>query len=128
MSTHNIGFYEDLTKIIFELSSIIIKFAPYFFCCLAIKLYVVGTHWKSLSEGCFNEYPQLMLVWRNKQNYLLIIAEIGSLIQPPSATFIRVVKANRKSILVFCQIEYAGGFGFFYNFKLITRKKNGLTA
>ena len=30
MSTHNIGFYEDLTKIIFELSSNIIKYAPYF--------------------------------------------------------------------------------------------------
>ena len=33
MSTHNIGFYEDLTKIAFELSSNIIKYAPYFFCC-----------------------------------------------------------------------------------------------
>ena len=33
MSTHNIGFYEELTKIIFELSSNIIKYAPYFFCC-----------------------------------------------------------------------------------------------
>ena len=33
MSTHNIGFYEDLTKIIFELSSNIIKYAPYFFYC-----------------------------------------------------------------------------------------------
>ena len=33
MSIHNIGFYEDLTKIIFELSSNIIKYAPYFFCC-----------------------------------------------------------------------------------------------
>ena len=33
MSTHNIDFYEDLTKIIFELSSNIIKYAPYFFCC-----------------------------------------------------------------------------------------------
>ena len=32
MSTHNIGFYEDLTKIILELSSNIIKYAPYFFC------------------------------------------------------------------------------------------------
>ena len=31
MSTHNM-FYEDLTKIIFELSSNIIKYAPYFFC------------------------------------------------------------------------------------------------
>ena len=33
MSTHNISFYDDLTKIIFELSSNIIKYAPYFFCC-----------------------------------------------------------------------------------------------
>ena len=37
MSTHNIGFYEDLTKIIFELSSNIIKYAPYFFCCDTLK-------------------------------------------------------------------------------------------
>ena len=34
MSPHNIGFYEDLTKIIFELSSNIIKYTPYFFCCV----------------------------------------------------------------------------------------------
>ena len=34
MSTHNIGFYEDMTKIIFQLSSNIIKYAPYFLCCL----------------------------------------------------------------------------------------------
>ena len=33
MSTHNIGFNEDLTKIIFELLSNIIKYAPDFFCC-----------------------------------------------------------------------------------------------
>ena len=37
MSTHNIGFYEDLTKIIFELSSNFIKFAPYFFFCKRLK-------------------------------------------------------------------------------------------
>ena len=30
MSTHNIGFYEDLTKNIFELSSNIMKYAPYY--------------------------------------------------------------------------------------------------
>ena len=49
MSTHNIGFYEDLTKIIFELSSNIIKYAPYFFCwmkcimpAVIIKGYNVG--------------------------------------------------------------------------------------
>ena len=31
MSPHNIGFYEDLTKIIFQLSSNIIKYAPHLF-------------------------------------------------------------------------------------------------
>ena len=29
MSTHNIGFYEDLTKIIFQLSSNILRYTPY---------------------------------------------------------------------------------------------------
>ena len=33
MSTHNIGFYEDLTKIFFELSSNIIKYVHYLFFC-----------------------------------------------------------------------------------------------
>ena len=37
MSTHNIGFYEDLTKVIFQLSNII-KYAPYLFsACLQIQ-------------------------------------------------------------------------------------------
>ena len=34
MSTHNIGFYEGLTKIIFELSSKI-KYAPYLLCWIS---------------------------------------------------------------------------------------------
>ena len=34
MSTHNIGFYEDLKKIIFQLSSNIIKYAPYLIFCI----------------------------------------------------------------------------------------------
>ena len=38
MSTHNIGFYEDFTKIIFELSSNIIKYAPYFFCWIGQEI------------------------------------------------------------------------------------------
>ena len=33
MSTHNIGFYEEKSKIITSLSSNIIKYAPYFFRC-----------------------------------------------------------------------------------------------
>ena len=48
MSTHNIGFYEDLKKIIFELSSNIIKYAPYFFCCqdnfFCSSLYFLSLH------------------------------------------------------------------------------------
>ena len=54
ISTHNIGFFEgrgdsnehpqhrffeDLTKIIFELSSNIIKYAPYFFCCILVNVF-----------------------------------------------------------------------------------------
>ena len=39
MSTNNIGFYEDLTKIIFELSSNIIKYPPYFFCCFVVHIF-----------------------------------------------------------------------------------------
>ena len=41
MSTHNIGFYEDLTKIIFELSSNIIKYVPYFFCWIVHSLHEI---------------------------------------------------------------------------------------
>ena len=43
MSTHNIGFYEDFTKIIFELSSNIIKYAPYFFCCSHLNIQIIRT-------------------------------------------------------------------------------------
>ena len=34
MSTHNIGFYEEISEIITYLSSNIIEYAPYFFCCM----------------------------------------------------------------------------------------------
>ena len=49
MSTQNIGFYEDLTKIIFELSSNIIKYAPSVFLLLGVE-----------TVSCFCEYPLLM--------------------------------------------------------------------
>ena len=39
MSTHNIGFYEDLTKIAFNLlSSYIIKYVPYLFFCVTVPI------------------------------------------------------------------------------------------
>ena len=37
MSTHNIGFYEEISKIITYLSSNIIKYAPYFFYCQRVR-------------------------------------------------------------------------------------------
>ena len=46
MSTHNIGFYEDLTKIIFELSSNIINYTP-----TAIMLARYVTHMNTQSPG-----------------------------------------------------------------------------
>ena len=44
MSTHKIGFYEDLTKIVFELSLNIIKYAPYFFCCIFKAAKTLGAY------------------------------------------------------------------------------------
>ena len=59
MSTHNIGFYEDLTKIIFDLSSNIIKYAPYFFCCnlsvnVSILLMFMSPPCKGQETYCFS--------------------------------------------------------------------------
>ena len=63
MSTHNIGFYEDLTKIIFELSSNIIKYAHYFFCCFLFEIKA-------------SLIPQHKILWRTGKNYLSIIETI----------------------------------------------------
>ena len=66
MSTHNIGFYEDLTKIIFQLSSIIIKYAPYFFCCdeghIGLFIYNKSTNYTTLRS----------LFLLNKSNTILL--------------------------------------------------------
>ena len=43
MSTHNIGFDEGISKIITSLSSNIIKYAPYFFCCDVFLLLQIFT-------------------------------------------------------------------------------------
>ena len=55
MSTHNIGHYEDLTKIIFELSSNIIKYAPYFFFWIPYH-----TVHKNQARGIKNNNAQLI--------------------------------------------------------------------
>ena len=51
MSTHNIGFYEDLTKIIFELSSNIIKYAPYFFSLKGLKIETISATFRFGDTG-----------------------------------------------------------------------------
>ena len=64
MSTHNIGFYEDLKKIIFELSSNIIKYAPYFFCCIYMYQFLVFAYISNflvIRLGIPDFYAQSML-------------------------------------------------------------------
>ena len=53
MNMHNIGFYEEFDKIIYELSSNIIKYAPYLFFC--------------------NKHPQIYFLWGADQKYPLMI-------------------------------------------------------
>ena len=67
MSTHNIGFYEDLTKNIFELSSNIIKYAPCFFCCLYPQTSVL----LNLKYGCTSRcvmHDLACVLWAGKGN------------------------------------------------------------
>ena len=72
MSTHNIGFYEDLTKIIFEMSSNIIKYAPYFFCCvLFCILHQQQLFFKKLFD--FQVYFQDCIIFRIMLNKLLAL-------------------------------------------------------
>ena len=61
MSTHNIGFYEEISKIITQLSSNIIKYAPYFFCCL-VWHYVVD--WDNKPHSKFNKVYNMSLIIR----------------------------------------------------------------
>ena len=63
MSTHNMGFYEDFTKIIFELSSNIIKYAPYFFCCCYL---LASNHcpWANLHEAVYQYLVPILLPLR----------------------------------------------------------------
>ena len=51
MSTHNIGFDEEMTKIIFQLSSNIIKYASYLFFCDAIYVATPDNDYHSLFVG-----------------------------------------------------------------------------
>ena len=54
MSTHNIGFYEDLTKIIFELSNII-KYAPYFFCYIQY-MNIIFSEYEAVRPTVLSQY------------------------------------------------------------------------
>ena len=74
MSTHNIGFYEDLTKIIFELSSNIIKYAPYFFCCfLQLSSWVTGGGTLPVNSNVWDE------LLRTSNQFLKNIADLQNI-------------------------------------------------
>ena len=61
MSTHDIDFYEDLTKIIFELSSNIIKYAPYFFCFVTLYNYHAFAEFHYITRNqVFSNYSALL--------------------------------------------------------------------
>ena len=64
MSTHNIGFYEELTKIIFELSSNIIKYAPYFFCWISLVSHsATESDGEKLFYENFLNSPSKLMFW-----------------------------------------------------------------
>ena len=65
MSTHNIGFYEEISKIITELSSDIIKYAPYFFCCDVTLFLLMASGGLSLMRHNFNilQIVSLNAIW-----------------------------------------------------------------
>ena len=67
MSTHNIGFYEDLTKIIFELSSNIIKYAPCFFCWVLRNNVHVYIYKKSALFPTSSKLNQVLVIFCIKQ-------------------------------------------------------------
>ena len=72
MSTHNICFYEDLTKIIFELQNVSsnIKYAPDFFCCKQRG----STIEEGLGEGTEGVRRRVSLIFKNRlhTNWYLI--------------------------------------------------------
>ena len=74
MSTHNIGFYEDLTKIIFALSSNIIKYAPYFFCCsLQLSSWLTGGGTLPVNSNVWDE------LLRTSNQFLKNIADLQNI-------------------------------------------------
>ena len=75
MSTHNIGFYEDLTKIIFELSSNIIKYAPYFFCWTYVSKHL-GSLWGK--RKMINWLVQFKMIRRVQFWHDLLLFEISA--------------------------------------------------
>ena len=54
MSTHNIGFYEDLIKIIFQLSLNFIQYAPFLFFfmieCMISELYMPSSRGEMMCQ------------------------------------------------------------------------------
>ena len=97
MSTHNIGFYEDLTKIIFELSSNIIKYAPYFVCCIkhyGVELYNVYIHDMMALGLPVARFTERLITYLSPKTYLT------THLRPKTCLILKIcIKTCHKSIL-----------------------------
>ena len=60
MSTHNIDFYGNLTKIIFQLSSNIMKYACYLFFCTSLRIYT-GSALFAIPRADLDTFPFSMV-------------------------------------------------------------------
>ena len=67
MSTHNKGFYRELTKIIVQLLSNIIKYPPYLF------------FWYQLPDKQFQDWeiPASVSNWKNTTGYVIPLDKTG---------------------------------------------------
>ena len=75
MSTHNLGFYEDLTKIIFELSSNIIKYE--LISSAALSRIPSLCRYKALGMG------KIILLWHSLSlPYTLLFGNYSALLSP----------------------------------------------
>ena len=66
MSTHNIGFYEEISKIVPKLSSNIIIYAPYLFLCTRSVIFVKEK--VAMTRSQFNQNQNTALETKKENN------------------------------------------------------------
>ena len=117
MSTHNIGFYEEISKIITELSSNISKYAPYLFCCqVHLNLFCfVDTTW--LAWHCMDTCIPLNIQFFMQ---MIIYDSLFCLLVIPPANCVcgrvycfHVVRTNERPNERKCVRVFVGGYTVF---------------